>query len=84
MYVLKKELVTVGILDRRDKIYKAIIILACIAALSILAVFDKASAIAPVIGVIIGLILKNNIVSEYFTGSTKKKEQGLYSDDDGL
>lgn len=70
----KEELTTVNNLDKRDKIYKGIMLFICISALSILAVYDKASSVAPVIGVVIGLVLQNNIITDYFTGSGKKKK----------
>ena len=66
------ELETINKLDRRDKWYKGIMLSICIGALIISAFWDKLQNISPVIGVIIGLLLKSNIISEYYAGSRGK------------
>jgi hypothetical protein len=70
----KQELESIKVLDRRDKLFKFSIIFICIGALTFLAIYDRASSIAPVIGVIIGLVLQANVISEYFSGALKKRK----------
>ena len=69
----KQELEVVDKLDKRDKFFKGIILIVCIAGLIATAILEVATSVAPILGVIIGLILKNNAISEYFSGSTKRK-----------
>ncbi|MBX7156445.1 MAG: hypothetical protein K1X91_15930 [Bacteriodetes bacterium] len=59
-------------LDKRDKWYKAIMIVLCVGALSILGYFDKAQQLSPVIGVIIGLLLKSSSITEFLSTEGKK------------
>lgn len=70
----KLELASVERLDRRDKIFKFLVILVCILSLSILAWKEKSSSVAPVIGVVIGLVLQGNVITEYFSGALKKRK----------
>lgn len=67
-----EELKVVNMLDRRDKIFKGILIIVCIFLLCLLAYYEKAQSIAPVIGVIIGLLFKSNSLSDYFSSNKKK------------
>ena len=69
-----QELKSMDLLDRRDKIYKGILLIACIIALGVLAYFEKAQSVAPVLGVIIGLLLKNSSIGEFISGGRKKIE----------
>lgn len=63
---------TLDQLDKRDKWYKAIMIVLCVGALSILGYFDKAQQLSPVIGVIIGLLLKSSSITEFLSTEGKK------------
>ena len=67
-----EELKVVNMLVRRDKIFKGILIIVCIFLLCLLAYYEKAQSIAPVIGVIIGLLFKSNSLSDYFSSNKKK------------
>ena len=73
----KEEMQVAQVLDSRDKVYKAIIITVCILAMSILAYFEKAQSVAPVIGVIIGLVLKSSSITEFFGGGGKNKNADI-------
>lgn len=62
------QLMALNKLDNRDKWYKGLVILACLIAMSVCAFIDKLQGLSPVIGVIIGLVLKTNSISEFLTG----------------
>ncbi|MEZ0612373.1 hypothetical protein ACAW74_27945 [Fibrella sp. WM1] len=67
-----KELETVERLDFRDKIYKGLMLIFLIAALlgsTQFGVFDK---LAPIISLLIGLLFKNSLISEFFTATKKR------------
>lgn len=70
-----EELNVVNVLDKRDKYFKGILLAICIVALVVLALFEKAQSIAPVIGVVIGLLLKTNSITEFFTAGRKGKKE---------
>ena len=67
-----QELKIVDNLDRRDKIFKGLLLVLSIFSLGLLAYFEKAQSIAPVIGVVIGLLLKTSSITEFFAGGKKK------------
>lgn len=59
-------------LDTKEKIYKGVMILICISALLVTAFYiPKSETIIPVLTLIIGLLFKNNSLSDFF--SHKKK-----------
>ena len=74
--IAKQELDMLNRIDKRDKIYKALIIALCLIALIIVAFIDKLQGISPIIGVIIGLVLKSNSISEYFSASRNTNTDG--------
>ncbi|MFN8366723.1 MAG: hypothetical protein U0Y96_05715 [Candidatus Kapaibacterium sp.] len=63
---------TLDQLDKRDKWYKAIMIVLCVGSMCILGYIDKAKEITPVIGVIIGLLLKSSSITEFLSTEGKK------------
>jgi hypothetical protein len=68
------EFVVLNKVDARDKYYKVIIVSLCLAALCVVAFIDKLQGVSPIIGVIIGLVLKSNSLQDFRGGSDKKEE----------
>ena len=68
----KEELKTVDTLDSRDKLFKGVLLSVSIAALGLLAYFEKAQSVAPVLGVVIGLLLKTSSITDFFSGGKSK------------
>ena len=68
----KANIETVERLDFRDKIYKGLMLVILIAALlgsTQFGVFDK---LAPIISLLIGLLFKSSLISEFFTATKKR------------
>ena len=61
--------------DVSDKWYKAIILVACLLTLGFCGFYDKLQSITPLIGVIIGLVLKSSSVND-FMGKTRNTDGG--------
>lgn len=77
----KQELDVVNKLDKRDKYFKGLIVGTCLILMGVLAYFDKVSAVLPIIGVVIGIVLQSDSISKYFTGSAKKNSSNTFMDD---
>lgn len=56
-----------------NKWYKVTIVLVCLIALCVVAFIDKLQGVSPIIGVIIGLVLRSNSISD-FLGTSKNTE----------
>ncbi len=71
--VEKEELKVIDSLDTKEKKYKGILIITCILALVLSALFiPKPELIIPVISLIIGLLFKSNSLSDFFSHSKSK------------
>lgn len=75
----KEELIVITKLDTKEKIYKGILIIICISALVLSALFiEKAEAIIPVLSLIIGLLFKANSLSDFFSHKQKNIKEDPY------
>lgn len=69
-----KDLEVINRLDRRDKIFKGVLLDICLIGLVVLSIMEKAVSVAPVLGVIIGLLLKTSSITEYKSGSNNRND----------
>lgn len=77
----KKELEIVDKFDKRDKIYKGVLIGICILALILSAMFiKKAEVVIPVLTLIIGLLFKTNSLSDFRSLTKDKYERNNESE----
>jgi hypothetical protein len=71
----QKELETVERLDLRDKIYKGLMLIFLISALIASTQFGVFDKLAPIISLLIGLLFKNSLISEFFTATKKRSNE---------
>lgn len=71
--IKQAEFVIINKMDHRDKWYKGATILLCLIALVVVSFFDKLQGVSPIIGVIIGLVLKSNSIND-FLGTSKSSD----------
>lgn len=69
----KEELKAINKLDTKEKLYKGTLIIVCISALILSAIFiEKAEVVIPVLSLIIGLLFKSNSLSDFFSHKKNK------------
>lgn len=69
----KEEMKVIDKLDTKEKIYKGILLVICLTALVLSALYiEKAEVVIPVLSLIIGLLFKSNTLSDFFSHAKRK------------
>ncbi len=74
--IQQAKFVIINKVDFRDKWYKMIVVSICLVALCLVAYFDKLQGVSPIIGVIIGLVLKSNSMNDFLGASKTIENEG--------